>query len=268
MAELQEIINRYKLQDTRILVDRNLIYPTRPNDPPPEEAIAKLESALLGDEISGTVRIHEGGENLYYVCDDKVLTPMAPRLAEISNQERADRDPGMAPATTIQDDTLPDLERLETFTEAVSDPMLKQWGYGTQILHHKAMQSSWGYAIGHSIGFSVGYALGRAYYKSQLPTPSRLDQAVRELVRLFGKDGQYEGDRFRYESSDQGVKVSFKDGTVAYQNGEYNLKVPLGKLVALKNVPKEVDNVKRQVQSLQRAKHRDRSESKTADLAM
>ena len=447
MADLHEIVERYKLQNARIQVGRERLWPQREGLTPSAAAISKVESALSGEQITGSVRISEAGEDLYWISAGKVKQPMSERLAEIAHpQERrevqleagiieprpdaapqsivpstvpsteASRDqlsfdlspttvdgvteeqeqlsdltsqPDASSSVTIEQTSvgentptealvgadlymslhsdatqsfeqlkqtyqdgpelgrsndseviqkaiakgvtseqiihaiaqgpnveamfergislsdvnqyLVDIQRpypelsqpsiemprsdaqhsipaketivgprasqevidspdflaqnLATFTERVQHSPLKEWGKRLQRLRREAAP----------VAHIAAQALGKAYRSATIAPPERLDQATNDLVRLFGKDGRYEGENFRYESNGNGTRISLKDGTTVYENGKFNFSVGPGKLLGLKTIPREVERVKQQITS-KVATARNAQRSRTADL--
>ena len=94
-----------------------------------------------------------------------------------------------------------------------------------------------------------------------------ITKAARDLIKLFGKDGCYEGDNWRYQLNGNGVQISLKDGTRVLENGQFNFCVPYEKVADLEKIPKEVERVKAQIaQKMSTVKQAQRTQ--TGDLAL
>jgi hypothetical protein len=142
-------------------------------------------------------------------------------------------------ARNVMSQTVQTSRNLKTFADCVKSPVLKQWGQKLQDLHRQAVP----------IAHIAAKALGQLAENLAIVPPANLDKAARELVSMFGKNGQYRGDTFNYDVQGENALILLKDGTPIFKDGKYNYDCNPAQLSKLKGVPDQVRAAKAEVKA-------------------
>ena len=97
--------------------------------------------------------------------------------------------------------------------------------------------------------FEKGKDLGaKAWEKfekaTQLVDSATLDPALKDVIGLFGKNGQFAGEEFNFQQTKTGVDVHLKDGTPVYTDGKLNPQVDGRFTFRLSKIPENVAKVR------------------------
>ena len=94
MSEFQQYVESLGLQDARIQVGRQRIYPARQGLKPAPSQIQALKDALSPDgskPVKATVRITRGEDTLFHMSKGEVKVPMADQTSQTATQSAPQR---------------------------------------------------------------------------------------------------------------------------------------------------------------------------------